>query len=95
MKKGFGLIIAGIVICLLAYPLTSWLFSQDAVLVKYSIIMTLSIIAFGLGFIITGILTLKFKEKMRWYYKLILIIVSWYLLSYIIGFIVSKFIILK
>jgi len=90
MKKGIGLIIIGIVICLLAYPLTIWLFSQDAVLAKYSIIMTLSIISLGLGFIIAGILTLKFKEKMKWYYKLILIIVSWYVLSYILGFIVSK-----
>lgn len=91
MKKGLGFIITGIVIYILSYPMASYILSADSILLKLIPMVTTEFLAFGSAWIITGLLTMKYKEKFKWYFKLLTIILFTFMLFILGGFIWSLF----
>ena len=86
MKKGDGIIVLGVIICLIAYPLLIFIFGSDSILGALLMsILIQALILFGLSVIVAGVLKRKFKDKMRWYYILITIFATWIVLEAVAG----------
>ncbi|GEM_PF-5953330 len=83
-KNGLKLIIIGIFLAILSYPIPLFILSQDSILKNYIPFFFSNLLSISLALVVTGFLERRFKEKLSWYYCLLLIIGLSYLLGLII-----------